>query len=65
MKKTFIAACKDHFGYRPGEGLKEFSGELRMLTIEDRKDLTAEFSKIGIEIEVPPAGPVNALGVAL
>jgi hypothetical protein len=52
-KKSFIKACKDHFGYRGGDSIKEFSGELKMLTIEDRQDLAVEFAKIGIEVEAP------------
>lgn len=49
-QKTFLRACKDHFGYRPGEDLKAFGAELKQLTPKDREDLKAEFAKIGIEI---------------
>lgn len=49
-KLTFVAACRKHFGFREGTGLKEFSTELKALTEKDREDLKAEFAKIDYEI---------------
>jgi hypothetical protein len=50
MEKTFIAACRETFGYPEGGGRMEFSAELKQLTAQDREDLKVEFGKIGIEI---------------
>jgi hypothetical protein len=47
---SLLAACWKHFGYRPGEGLKEFSVEMEDLTPKDREDLIKDFSKVGIPI---------------
>jgi len=54
MEKTFIKACRELFGYKTGEGLKEFAVELKELSQNDRRDLIAEFDKIGIKITAPP-----------
>lgn len=51
MKKmAFIAACKDFFGYKPGQTLQEFSAEIKALTPKDREDLIKEFKTVGYEI---------------
>lgn len=43
----FVGACKDFFGFLPGQGLKEFSMELKKLTEEDRKEIKAGLIKNG------------------
>ena len=40
-KKTAMVVLREFFGYRPGEGLKQFSEEVNQLTIEERKELAA------------------------
>lgn len=49
-KMSFVAACREFFGFREGTGLKDFSAELKALTDKDRVELKAEFAKIGYEI---------------
>lgn len=46
---TFVMACKQFFGFLPGETLQEFAAELRQLTPKDKQDLIAEFARIGID----------------
>jgi len=48
-KMTFVAACRIHFGVRPGDGLRDFVAELKALTPEDRIELTALFAEQGID----------------
>lgn len=38
MKKTFVVAMREFFGYRAGDTMKEFALELRKLTPGDRED---------------------------
>lgn len=49
-KKTFVTAMKDHFGFKPGQTLSQFSAEIKELSDEDRAYFKAEFLKIGVEI---------------
>ena len=60
-KKSFIKACREHFGYREGTGLKEFSIELKELTEKDRAEMKVMFEAIDIEIEEKPTfSPASA-----
>ena len=36
---SFVGACKDFFGFRPGEGLKAFGDELKALSEHDRNEI--------------------------
>jgi DNA topoisomerase IB len=49
-EKTFIKACMDHFGKRPGQTLMQFRDELNELTDQDRKDLIEYFKDIGVKV---------------
>lgn len=49
--KSFIGACKDFFGYKPGETLKEFAEEVKQLTPQDRDEIKAELIKAGYSIK--------------
>ena len=51
---TFVMACKEFFGYRPGEGFAQF--ELQALTEQDKKDIVAMFAAIGWNVEIPVTG---------
>jgi hypothetical protein len=46
---TFVMACKQHFGYKDGQTLQEFSQELKQLTEQDKNDLIIAFRSIGID----------------
>jgi hypothetical protein len=39
-KKANVKALKDFFGTRPGEGIKEFSDELKKLSHEEKLQLS-------------------------
>lgn len=47
---SFVVACKEYFGFHPGQTLSEFSNELKNLTDKDRADLTAWFPSVDYEI---------------
>jgi len=38
---TFIAACKDFFGFKPGQTLMEFRDEIKALTPADKDEIQA------------------------
>jgi len=40
-----LKALKTYFGYKPGDGLKEFSAELRALTAEEKTELAVGAAK--------------------
>jgi len=48
---SFTKACKEYFGFKPGQNLTEFVGEIKALSTEDRAYFKREFVKVGIEIE--------------
>jgi hypothetical protein len=47
---TLTTACKDYFGYKPGQTLGEFMQEVKALTTDDREYFKREFLKVGYEI---------------
>ncbi len=65
MATSFTAVMRDYFGYRPegqrakGEdgkelsGLADFSGELKLLTPNDRKEIAGRFRDMGIACDDP------------
>ena len=48
--RTFIGACRDFFGPKPGQPLKEFAEEVKALTQTDRAELKALFEAAGYTI---------------
>lgn len=53
-QKTFIKAMREHFGYRQGATLNDFSKEIQALNQKDREDFKQMFKEIGIEIIETP-----------
>jgi hypothetical protein len=49
--KSFVGRCRDFFGQKPGQTLKEFAEELRQLTPADKEDLTAQFNEAGLPVK--------------
>lgn len=52
-QKSFIAACKDFFGFKPGQTLTEFGNEIKALSHEEKMDLADGMRKIGIDCADP------------
>jgi hypothetical protein len=46
---TFIMACREFFGNKPGQTLQEFAAEVRALTPEDRAEFIAMFRTVGYD----------------
>lgn len=46
---TFIMACREFFGNKPGQSLQEFAAEIRALTAEDRAELIEMFRTVGYD----------------
>lgn len=46
---TFIMACREFFGHKPGQTLQEFAAEVRALTAEDRQAFIAMFRTVGYD----------------
>lgn len=49
-EKTFVGACLEYFGRKPGQSAAEFKHELDALTPQDRADLAAMFPSVGYKI---------------
>ena len=47
---AFVGACKDFFGFLPGQGLRDFHEEIKKLTPEDRAEITAGLEANGYVI---------------
>ena len=50
VDKTFMVACKQHFGMAPGQTLGSFATEVKSLSDKDRADLKEDFKAIGINV---------------
>ena len=48
---SFASACKDFFGYKEGEGMREFMAEIKALTDTDRAEIKEGLSKVGYNIQ--------------
>lgn len=48
---TFVGACRDHFGYRTGQGLQEFFVELKALNPDDVREISDGLRKEGYNIK--------------
>jgi len=48
----FALACKKYFGNKPGQGLKEFSEEVKELSQADREEMAPALAKLlGREVD--------------
>lgn len=50
IKSSFTKACKEYFGYKPGQNLSEFMAEVRALDAADREYFSKLFLTVGYEI---------------
>lgn len=57
MARSFTAACKEFFGYKPGQTLTEFGQELKALTHQDKLDIAAGLRQVGVDCDDP--APIN------
>lgn len=55
QQASFVKACKDYFGFKPGQTMSEFMAELKALNAEDREYFKRHFKSVGFEI-VDPQG---------
>ena len=54
MKKlSFVNACRETFGQKPGQTLSDFAKEIKAAREADPNFWTREFAKIGIELDAP------------
>lgn len=51
--KTFMAAAKEYFGYKDGQGLKEFAAEVKQLSHESKMELAALLRAAGLDCNDP------------
>ena len=52
-KHSFVSAMKSFFGFREGQGLSDFTTELKALTDDDKRYFHAELNKAGIICDEP------------
>lgn len=53
MDKAFIVACKEFFGFLPGQTLMQFKEEVAQLTPADRVEMAAGLS-VALGVNVKP-----------
>lgn len=46
---TFMMACREFFGARPGTTLQDFAAEVRALTPQDKAELIEMFKTVDID----------------
>ncbi len=52
MEKAFIVACKEYFGFKPGQTLLEFKAEVAQLTPQDRAELAPMLAaQLGVPVK--------------
>lgn len=57
---TFIAACRQFFGMKPGQSLTDFGKEIRELPQKDREEIAAELRKAGLDVDAGEQQPAVA-----
>jgi len=55
QRKSFLGAVKEFFGLLPGQSLREFSAELKRLTLDDRLELAVLLRSEGFDCDEPKA----------
>lgn len=55
QSRSFVAACKDFFGFKQGQTLSDFSAELKELTYNDKMEIAAGLRNIGLPCADPQA----------
>lgn len=55
--RSFVAACKEFFGFKPGQTLKEFGEELKGLTHDDKMEIAAGLRELGHDCADPAPIP--------
>lgn len=50
---SFVAACKNFFGFKEGQTLSEFGAELKQLTHEDKMEIAKGLRDAGVDCEDP------------
>jgi hypothetical protein len=46
---SFIQACREFFGLKDGQTLKEFVDEIRQLSVDDKAELILLFRNVGYD----------------
>lgn len=54
-QKTFIAACREFFGLKPGQKLTEFGQEIKALSFKDKLDIAKGLREAGHDCADPVA----------
>ena len=58
--KSFSMQMRDFFGYRPGQGAKDFAAELKTLSQAEKTDFAEMLNSVGFTCIPPTAAPVAA-----
>ena len=55
-QKSFIAACREYFGFKPGQTLGEFGAEIKQLNHADKVEIAEGMRKhAGMDVADPIA----------
>ena len=58
MARSFVAACKEFFGFKEGQTLSQFGEEIKALSYEDKMEIADGLRKIGHDCADPIAPAV-------
>jgi hypothetical protein len=59
-RKSFSVQMRNFFGFRPGDGGKEFGTELKTLSYEDKLAFAEMLNDAGFPCDQPSAAPTGA-----
>jgi len=51
IKCSFVKACAEFFGRKPGQTLADFAAELKALSPKDRADMIGWFQTVGYDVQ--------------
>jgi hypothetical protein len=52
-KRPFVVQMREFFGFLPGHGIREFSGELKALSQADKIEFAAMLTDAGFPCDAP------------
>lgn len=52
-RPSFISACKEFFGFKPGQKLSDFAAEIKALSPSDKAEIAQGLRDAGFDCEDP------------
>ena len=52
-RPSFVSACKEYFGFKPGQKLSDFAAEIKALSASDKVEIADGLRNAGFDCEDP------------